>query len=235
MVTLALPAQRGPPTLRSEPWFSFTFPPIPKVPPFPDNPRFGHEWGVWSTISSQVAAPAQPVSDPMSRTPTVKSPGLALPCAPLGWEGVRVAFRKSWPGGSRGRRPGMLSSYTRKWTWGQPGSLCPSQSHISQSTEQLLSFLSSLSFSQCPPHSPLPSSHFLCLSPQLQPQAWLVLVKGMSSLSAQGTRSNLECAASLGLSFATLKKQHDSMCLLCRSKYNLTVLTCPLCFSEKAV
>lgn len=25
------------------------------------------------------------------------------------------------------------------------------------------------------------------------------------------------------------------MCLLCRSKYNLTVLTCPQCFSEKAV
>lgn len=188
--------------------FIHLLPPNPKGTTFSRQPQIW-AWCVWSTISSQVVAPAQPVSEPISRTPTVKSPGLALHCAPLGWERVRVAFRESWPGGRRGRRPGMLSSYTRKWTRGQPGSLCPSQSHTSHSTEQLLSFLSSLSFSPCPPHSPLPSFYFLCLSPQLQPQAWLVLVKGMSSLApplSSGDQKQLRMCCFSGSFFCCIKK-----------------------------
>lgn len=103
-------------------------------------------------------------------------------------------------------------------------------------TEQLLCFLSSLGFSALPiPPTSFP--HLTCLPPQLQPQAWLALVKRYEQpapFSAQRFRGNLERAASWGLSFAALKKQQVSGCVLCRPKYNLTVLARPPCLREKA-
>lgn len=95
-----------------------------------------------------------------------------------------------------------------------------------------------LSASLCPPHS----HHLLPPTSPASPRScshrpgwpWSKGTSSRPPFSAQGFRGNLEHAASWGLSFAALKKQQVSRCVLCRPKYNLTVLARPPCLREKA-